>query len=91
MKRLLPLLFLFFSLYAAAQDTTNNTLQKDTSVEEKMVSVNIPARYPSGEEAWKKFIGKNVHPSAATDNGAPHLIYQFHFMSQDIRLLKRLH
>ena len=42
-------------------DTTKRIFEK----------VEIEATFPGGEQAWRKFLEKNLNPSVPVDNGAP--------------------
>lgn len=40
-------------------------------IDEKMVIVQVEARYPGGLEAWKKFLERNLNRDMPIENGAP--------------------
>jgi len=68
MKFLLIIAFLIFGWFATFGQT--DTLLNDSN--EKMVEfieVNVPAKFPGGEEAFMKFINENLeYPKEAIEN-----------------------
>jgi hypothetical protein len=63
MKNILIVSLVFLSLNLKAQDTS---ISKHDS---------IPAKISGGENAWRRFLERNVHPQVAADNFAPPGIY----------------
>jgi protein TonB len=70
MKPLFFLSLLLLTLHAGAQDSSANDIAIDTAGKSS-TSINIPAAFPGGSEAWKKFLEKRLHSGVALDHGAP--------------------
>ncbi len=70
MNRLL-FLVLFVSL------STKVAAQQDGGKEDtiKLIRIDIEARFPGGEKAWREFLVKNLDPGVAVKNGAPPGMY----------------
>src|SRR5689334_16673282 len=63
MKTIMIAASLLLSLYVHAQDTT--AIQHDS----------IPAKFNGGQNAWRHFLEKNIHPEVAVNNGAKAGVY----------------
>ena len=64
----------------SSQFISNPVLLRDTipvtdTAEKIFEKVEIEASFPGGDQAWLKFLKKNVNGMIATDNGAPEGIY----------------
>ena len=52
-----------------------DTIPVTDTIEKIFEKVEIEASFPGGDQAWLKFLKKNVNGMIATDNGAPQGIY----------------
>jgi periplasmic protein TonB len=64
----------------SSQFNSKHVLLRDTipvtdTTERIFEKVEIEASFPGGDQAWIKFLKKNVNGMVATDNGAPKGIY----------------
>jgi hypothetical protein len=70
------LLLCFLSLFVSSQLISQPTIS-DSSLADPDTSIRIfervevEASYPGGEQAWRKFLEKNLNPAVPVDNGAP--------------------
>jgi len=65
-----------FTSIAQIGNTTDTSKTKTDSTEYKIFDkVDIEASFPGGDQAWRKFLEKNLNAQVAADNGAPIGIY----------------
>ena len=58
-------------------NTTTETEVEEKKEDENRIfeKVEIEAKFPGGEGAWKKYLERNLNPNAPVDNGAPEGTY----------------
>lgn len=65
MKIIFSVSLLLLNLWVQAQESTNQPDKIDS-----LTSVRVEARINGGQETWRHFLEKNIHPQVPADHGA---------------------
>ena len=70
MKPLLFLTTIFFWLHTSAQDSTVST-QDTGDYDKEFIEVQVPAKFPGGDQGWNNFLSSNIRTQTPARNKAP--------------------
>ena len=72
MRNILSIISSIISLSVYSQTTNPDSITLENSV---FTKVDIEAKFPGGDGAWKKYLEKNLDPNVPVEHGAPIGIY----------------